>query len=212
MICVSIAETTLEKCLKALEGVDFAEVRLEKMKVDVQGVKALFSSHPRLIATCRPGDRSDEERKALLLAAVDAGAAYVDVEVESNDLFRRTVVDKAISKDCRIIVSYHDFEKTPRRAELEHIINWCFESGAHIAKIACMTHSREDSARLLGLLQDDRSLIVIGMGDQGKITRIMALLLGSPFMYASSHEGKETASGQINAKAMKKVWECLKNV
>lgn len=212
MICVSIAEVTFEKCLYALKGVDFAEIRIDKMAVEVEDVKKIFNKHPKLIATCRPGRVDDKKRKELLLVAIEAGAAFVDVEVESDDEYKNTIIEKARSAGCRIIVSYHNFEKTPQRVELEHILNWCFDSGADIAKIACRVNSEKDNARLLGLLNETRSLVVAGIGDKGKISRVVAPLLGSPFTYASLIAGKETAEGQIDKETLKRIFQTLKDV
>ena len=99
-------------------------------------------------------------------------------------------------------MSFHDYAKTPARHELEGIVDACFEAGADIVKIACMAHSETDNARLLGLLDDSRKVVVIGMGRKGRITRIVAPLLGSPFTFASLSKGKETAAGQIDRKAL----------
>lgn len=212
MICVSITEETFEKCLYALKGIDFAEIRIDKMAVEVEDVKKIFNQHPKLIATCRPGRVDDKKRKELLLVAIEAGAAFVDVEVESDDEYKNTIIEKARSAGCRIIVSYHNFEKTPQRVELEHILNWCFDSGADIAKIACRVNSEKDNARLLGLLNETRSLVVVGIGDKGKISRVVAPLLGSPFTYASLIAGKETAEGQIDKETLKRIFQTLKDV
>jgi len=144
--------------------------------------------------------------------AIEAGAAFVDVEVESDDEYKNTIVEKARSAGCRIIVYYHNFEKTPQRVELEHILNWCFGSGADIAKIACRVNSEKDNARLLGLLNETRSLVVAGIGDKGKISRVVAPLLGSPFTYASLIAGKETAEGQIDKETLKRIFQTLKDV
>ena len=56
----------------------------------------------------------------------------------------------------------------------------------------------------------NKKIIVIGMGEKGKITRIVAPLLGSPFTYASLKEGKETAEGQISVDRLKELMRLLK--
>jgi 3-dehydroquinate dehydratase type I len=198
MICISIAEPTPEQCLAALEGVSFAEIRLDGMSVDENGVRRIFSGRRGLIATCRPGGMPDETRKALLLAAIAAGASYVDIEVEAGEDYRRPIVASAKKADCRIIVSYHNFGKTPSRSELEAVVERCFAGGADVAKIACRVESDRDNSRLLGLLDDARSLAVMGLGRKGAITRVMASLLGAAFVYASRGEGTETAEGQFD--------------
>jgi 3-dehydroquinate dehydratase type I len=202
MICVSLAEPTPEKCLVALKGIPFAEIRLDRMRTSEEGVGRIFSSHPRLIATCRPGRYTDARRLALLRTAVSAGAAYVDVEVEAGASYKRALVREARSAGCGVIVSYHDLERTPPRRELERVVGRCFASGADIAKIACWVRSPKDNARLIGLLDDDRALVVVGLGKKGTMTRVMGPLAGARFSFASRARGRETAGGQIPHEAL----------
>lgn len=212
MICVSLKETKPEKLLRLLKGIEFAEIRLDKLTVDVESVRNIFSQHPNLIATCRPGLMEDRERKTLLLTAIKAGAAYVDIEVEGDNAFKDALVQESRRQGCNVIVSYHNFEKTPERAELEKIVSWCFDSGGDIAKIACLVRSEKDNARILGLLSDARPLVVIGMGHLGKITRIVGPNLGSLFTYAALEEGQETAEGQISKTKLENILKRLKHV
>lgn len=197
-ICVSLAEPTLATCLAALEHVDFAEIRLDRMLLALDDVQQLFSSHPALIATCRPGGRADRERQRLLVEAMEAGAAFIDVELESDARYREEIVARARLRGCMVIVSFHDYEGTPERPALEACVSACFDAGADIAKIACLVRSHRDAVRLLSLLDTDKDVVVTGMGECGRVTRILAPLLGSPFTYASLSEGKETADGQID--------------
>jgi 3-dehydroquinate dehydratase type I len=198
MICVSLAEKTPAACLAALEHLAFAEIRLDRMIVDAPGARDLFSRHRNLIATCAPGAFPDGRRKALLLAAIEGGAAYVDVELGAACDFRDDVIARAREAGCAVIISFHDYEATPSRSDLERTVRACFDRGADIAKIACAVRTKAESARLLGLLDDTRRIVVIGMGPAGRITRVVAPLLGSPFTFASLAEGKETADGQID--------------
>jgi 3-dehydroquinate dehydratase I len=202
MICVSLAEETVAGCLEALEELDCAEIRIDKMRLTLDDIPLLFFLPKTLIATCRKGSYGDTRRKDFLLKAIESGAAFVDVEVESEVNYREEIIAKARSCRCGVIVSFHDHEKTPTRHELEGIVDACFSAGADIAKIACMVHASRDNARLLGLLDDSRKIAVIGMGDKGRITRIAAPLLGSPFAFASLSKGKETAAGQIDKETL----------
>jgi 3-dehydroquinate dehydratase-1 len=203
LICVSLAEPAVPDCVEALKTLPFAEIRMDKMQLKPEDVEMLFSARQRLIATCRPGQLSDFDRKALLLKAIESGAAYVDVEVESDCVYRDEIIGKARSHNCLVIVSFHDHQRTPARHELEETVSACFRAGADIAKIACMVHSNRDSARLLGLLDVGRKVVVIGMGQKGKITRIAAPFLGSPFTFASLSKGKETAEGQLDQETLR---------
>jgi 3-dehydroquinate dehydratase-1 len=211
MICVSLAEPTVAACLRALEGRSLAEVRLERMRVGVKGVRTIFSRPARLIATCRPGRRPEEERLRLLLAAVDAGAAFVDIELGSPAATRRAIVRRARGSACRVIVSHHDFERTPPRASLERTIDRAFAAGADIVKIACLVRAPRDNARLLGLLDGERPLIVVGMGPAGRITRVAAPFLGGVLTYAADDARKTTAPGQMTDAVLERLIGELKN-
>jgi len=211
MICVSIGEDSAEKCITAINGLEFAEIRIDKLRdATAENVRKIFSKQIRLIATCRPGGTLDENaRKELLLSAIESGASFVDIEVENRDEYKKGVISAARKKGCKVIVSSHNYNRTPSCAELGQVLDWCFDSGADIAKIACMVNSEQDCARLLGLLDDHRKIVVVGMGKSGRIVRIAAPLLGSPFTFASLGNGKETADGQINKEEMEQIMKLL---
>ena len=214
MICVSIARKAATEVAKAAAGLKLAEIRINALASPKrEDVEKIFraGNGAKLIATCRPGALTDEKRKGLLLAAIASGAAYVDVEVDAPEAYKKEIASAAKKAGCKLIVSFHDHNRTPPREELSQIAGWCFESGADICKIACKANSREDAARLLGLLGSGRKIAVVGMGKQGRITRIAAPLLGSPFTYASEGEGKETAEGQIGREKLGKILEAIKN-
>jgi 3-dehydroquinate dehydratase-1 len=211
MICVSIAEPTLAECLAALKGLAFAEIRIDKTGLSSVEVKQLFSEPVKLIATCRPGTRSEDERRAALLGAIAAGAAYVDIEVDSAPDFREAIRAAAREKNCRIIVSYHNFKETPLKHYLLQVIEECFDLGADIAKIICRVQNPQDCVRILSLYESRKNVIALGMGELGVITRIVAPFLGAPLTYASLAPGKETAEGQPDLETLQAVMKFLKH-
>ena len=197
MICVSLASRDWRECLRECRRHDFVEVRLDLMEVTPAQVRKIFSAHPRLLATCRPGRRAPARRQQLLLAAVEAGAAYLDLELDSSPAWRRPLVQRARRRGCRVILSFHDHRGTPGRRALEQVRLGCFGQGADVAKIACRVNRPRDNARLLALLDYRRPVVVTGMGELGRPTRWLAPLLGSPFTYACL-PGKPTAPGQLD--------------
>ena len=196
MICVSVGKKGYDACARAVSGLGFAEVRLDMAGLTVDETKRLFAAHPNLIATFRPGAASAAARRQCLLAAVHAGAAYVDVELEAPEGYRKRLVGAARDHRCRVIVSHHDDDRTPDRETLSVIAARCFDAGADVAKVACRVRTEQDSARLLGLLDSEKRIVVVGMGEKGLITRLAAPLLGAPFTFAALEEGEETAPGQ----------------
>ena len=211
MICVSLADINAEECLNILQDIDFGEIRIDRIEADIEDIKKIFSSHPRLIATFRPGSAAEEERENYLKTAIEAGADYVDIEFEADSGYKKRIMDKARANGCRVIVSYHNFEKTPQKAELKQIIDSSFNDGADAVKIACRVNSKKENARLLGLFEDERPLVVVGMGEKGKISRAAAPLLGGLFTYASAGKGKQTAEGQMDKKTLEQIYRLLKN-
>jgi len=222
LICVSVAEKTVDDCLEVLRGLDFAEVRIDAMDAAIEDMERIFSKPQTLIATFRPmingmnppKSLDNDMRKTFLIAAIEAGAQYVDLEIESNDTLRREIIKKAKLENCKVIISFHDFYATPEEKRLHEITALCFSKGADIAKIACKVNDRKDNLALLKLLDNtdyQGKTIVIGMGNKGRITRIAAPFLGSPFTFASPSKGKETAEGQIDKDSLEKIMRLLKN-
>jgi len=220
LICVSVAEPTVELCLEAMKDLAFAEVRIDAMKVTLEDMEKIFSKPSKLVATYMPpgpgakADKAvnDDTRKGLLMAAIEAGARYVDVEVQADETYKRDIIQKARMHGCKVIISFHDFQGTPEKKKLEEIVARCFSQGADIVKIACRVNFERDNLRLLELLNKDDfqgRVVVIGMGNKGKITRVAAPLLGSPFTFAALLKGKETAEGQIEKDVLERMMRML---
>ena len=209
MICVSLGGVSYKSCLKILSEVDMAEIRMDRMKLTQNEIKNVFSFHPQLIATCRPGSAGEEKRKNLLLAAIHSGAAYIDLEVNSKGSFIKEIIQEAKKKNCQVIISYHNFKMTPAAGDLTKMVNRCFALGADIAKVSCFVKFRRDNARLLSLLDYPRPVVVTGMGPLGRITRIAAHFCGSPITYVSWSKGKETALGQLEKSEIETIWRLI---
>jgi 3-dehydroquinate dehydratase type I len=216
MICVSIADIDFEQCRTALNDIEMAEIRLDLLNFSPAQVKEIFSMPIQLIATHRPGNISEKKRKEILISAVEAGAAYVDVEIETETTFKEAVKQVCRKKGCKVIISYHNYEKTPSKNELETIIEQCFKDGADIAKVACQVNCEADAARILALYDYDREnnrekkIVFIGMGEKGKIIRLVAPLLGAHFTFAALSAGKETAPGQMDRQTLQEILDRIK--
>lgn len=202
-ICVSIGNTSFQNILKILEEVGMAEIRIDLLDLMPNQLEMVFSSHKNLIATCRRGRYDETQRASLLARAIEAGAAWVDLEIESSPEWREPLIELAKKHKCRVIISWHCFGKTPDDTELYRIVDSLYSAGANVAKIACMSNNKSDCARLMSLYSKYHNLVAIGMGKVGIITRIAALSLGSPFTFASI-EGDVTAPGQIDYVEMEK--------
>lgn len=211
MICVSIADVSALEALRIVKANELSEVRLDLIEFTGDDVENIFSSGNKTIATFRPVDSVPEkERKDILIQAVNAGASYVDIEMENNNDFTKDIIEAAVRKKCKIIISYHNYDNTPSSPELEQILNRCGGKYVDIVKIACRVNSVEDCSRLLSLYGTGKPVIAVGMGEPGRITRIAAVFLGAPFTYASLDAARQTAPGQIEYENMKKIIDMIR--
>jgi 3-dehydroquinate dehydratase-1 len=175
-----------------------AEIRLDLTEFDEAAISKVFSQRKKLIATCRPSVFSDEERLKKLETAIEAGASYVDIEYESSPEYRDQLIDFAHSHQCEVIISYHNYKETPELGVLESIMYNCYEMGADVAKIATLVNVNRDNSKILSLYKAPGRLVAIGMGDLGRISRIVAPFLGAEFTFAALSESESTAPGQIS--------------
>jgi len=205
MICVSIGEGSPAEAKKVLRDTGFIELRADLLDWTLSEYKDVISSGNKSIFTFRPGALSDQERIRSFEAAASAGAAYLDVEIESGSAFLEEIRKIVNASRAELIISYHNYELTPSQETLETVLSDCYLSGADVAKIACRVYSPADSARLLSLYSVPGRKVVIGMGNAGKITRIAGSFLGAEFTFASPGNGGSTAEGQLSFKEMKDI-------
>ncbi|MEM3484509.1 MAG: type I 3-dehydroquinate dehydratase [Candidatus Methanomethyliaceae archaeon] len=211
MVCVSIGDVTVDDCLRILEEVEFAEIRMDRLEIKKKDVKRIFSAHKNLVATFKEGHAPQKKREDFLIEAIEQGAAYVDVDLNSPKNFFLRVSRKAREKGTKLIVSYHNFERTDSLPELIEIASLCLSTGDY-GKISCMVNEDEDNLSLLKLLKIPEfkgKIIVIGMGEKGKITRILSPILGSPFTFACYKKGKEMAEGQVQMDTLSEMLSLL---
>ena len=181
------------------------ELRLDLMQMDDKQVSELLQQSIETVVTFREGKHSEAERQQALVNAINNGANYVDVEVEANEQYRKTLVQHAQQNGCKVIISYHNFESTPDKAALKDIIQQCQSMGANIVKLITTANSAQDSIRILSLYEDEENLVAFAMGEEGKISRFACLFLGAPFTYASAAKGSEAAPGQLTAEDMEQM-------
>ena len=127
------------------------------------------------------------------------------LDVEFNTLKRNSSLVKYLkSTKTKLLVSWHDFKKTPSSAELKKKMNQMIKFSSNV-KIVCTAKSTDDSNRMLELYskKGKSNLISFAMGDLGRISRILCLYLGSPFTYVSL--GKAIAPGQFSVDEIKKI-------
>ena len=142
---------------------------------------------------------SEEERIRELISLLPFSDA-VDIELCAKD--RDIVIQKAKSDGKIVIISTHDFRKTPEKAIIEGIIHESFVAGADIAKLAVMPHSLKDILRLMDItLNAEGPVCIIAMGETGKHSRVILPVYGSVMTYG--YVDIPTAPGQFRVDELK---------
>jgi 3-dehydroquinate dehydratase len=115
------------------------------------------------------------------------------------------------TRRTKLIVSHHDFKKTPSLKTLKNIYVRAGAAGADIVKLSVFANTYEDNLRLLGLgaavgaRKRRRPLIITSMGQKGRIGRIAAPLFGSIIVFAAPNKKSLTAPGQLTLEEYKKI-------
>ena len=213
--CISIAEKTpakIKQTLKiGLKKSDYAEVRLDFLKVEdiPDALEIIKKDMNRIVCTLRPKTEggkfpgNEKERVAILKLISEYTPFYLDVEF--NTLRKNASLVKYLkTTKTKLLVSWHDFKKTPNSAELKNKMNQISKFSSNI-KIVSTAKSTDDSTRMLELYskKGKNNLISFAMGDFGRISRILCLYLGSPYTYVSL--GKAVAPGQFSIDEVKKI-------
>jgi 3-dehydroquinate dehydratase I len=223
-----ILENPFETSRKAVEmGADILEIRL-----DLLGIKDLETAAETIrkiksetgtpiILTNRSSkeggkwEGKEAERIGLLtniLSLKDAPEA-VDIELSAGREERDRVVKAAKARGITVIVSFHNFSKTPAFQEMKTIFEEAFLAGADIAKLAVVPHSMRDILDLLRVALDTReaggAVCAIAMGKLGKHTRVIAPFYGSVLTYAAVESAVSAAPGQFQVDEVKKIMELL---
>lgn len=210
MICVSLANKDIDSIFQILErpDVQMAEVRLDSCPLTMEEVEDLFSSIDKpLIATYRLADASQvAEAEAKLLTAIQAGAAFLDLDIDAPAMMCKRLRREAREAGTLLIRSFHDAEGTDSTRSLSAVAEKCIHLGADIVKIATTATSEADVDKVLRLydLFPPENLVAFCMGDAGSRSRVECLAKGAPFSYAALSPEEATAPGQMSLADMRK--------
>ena len=139
-----------------------------------------------------------------LAKAVEAGAAYLDLEIEAPAPMSKRLRKAALENGTIVIRSYHDFTGTPSREKLAETAAQCREFGAEVVKIVTTAQCEADVQTVLSLYEDFDRLIAFCMGEAGRQSRLDCLAKGAPYTYAAFTEDEATAPGQWTTASMEK--------
>lgn len=193
------------------EHCDIAEIRLDLLRAEggeiessrwarLAGIPLLFTA--RRIEEGGALALAPAARMDLLRIALDQ-AAWIDIEVasihETGDLLRELA-----AREIPWIASFHDFNKLPGSAALEHAAARAKDAGAAVFKAAAKLDSPADLARLAEFQLADHGIPVstMGMGPLAPVSRLLCAQCGSVLNYGYLGN-TATAPGQWDSASLK---------
>lgn len=167
-------------------GVEIFELRVDRFEKPFNDIKQYLETLKNYcdcpkIGTIRETESNVTDRELMFEQILP----YCDlIDIEFGSPISKEVEKLVHGKSKLLIVSEHDFEKTPDTKNLQNLVYKSIEQGADIVKIAVTAQSKEDVIRLLEFTSECKHPVVtISMGVYGKISRIAAPLYGSLFTY-----------------------------
>ncbi len=220
MIVLSYQPKSYREIKKVIEyghkfGADLLEIRGERIN-HKELIKILNSTSFPKIFTYRINNFSysklkDASKKYRI--AIEHDVDYIDIDINLGRNFINKL--KKEIKKTRLILSYHNYEKTPRLKYLIQILDYSRKISAEYYKIVTYANSFDDNYTILKLLEiaNRKSIPLIAhcMGEYGKSARILAYKHGSLFCYSSFKSDSATASGQISLELLTKIFR-VKNI
>ena len=221
-ICVPIVGRTKEEIKKAAKAVKAERADVAEWRADwfagvtdslmvqevIAELRLILGEIPLLFTFRTAGEGGEkaisvEEYVRLNQAAVETGKVeLIDVELFTGDAEVAKLLQSAHKAGVKVIMSNHDFEKTPKKEEIVNRLCRMKEFGADIPKIAVMPKSNKDVLTLLAATEEASCrihgpVITMSMAGTGLVSRLCGEVFGSALTFGTA--GMASAPGQIDA-------------
>src|ERR1700761_113869 len=216
-VCVAIvgssAAEMVERALAVLGDCSFLEFRLDYLEKPLTALPKLKeflaeNSVVTAIATCRREANGGKFKGTIaaelevLQKAAASGFHLLDLELQTAEAIEAAELEKVRSRGVALMVSYHDFQTTK---DLDGIFERIRPYEPEFIKIVSTARALSDNVVMMQFLErsgDHANMVGLCMGDQGVISRVLAVRAGSAFTFAAAVEGEETAPGQMAARTL----------
>ena len=219
-ICASIPaenpESLRDKINRAFSfGANYIEIRFDFLDLSdmEEALKIAENIREKAVFTLRTPTEggkfkgNNNDRIEWLKKLAMAKPMLLDIEystIQSND----DLANYCKTQKIPVLLSWHDFEKTPPKDQLRYMLEKMRVYSNHI-KMVTTAINIVDALRILDLLYEnaaESNLIAFSMGEAGIISRIMCTIIGrSPFTYAALEES--TAPGQLTVVQMRDIYD-----
>ena len=219
-ICVPIIGRTQEAIMQQAESISRHEVDIVEWRADYTEFVKDYDQVKNVLTTLRGqlgekillftfrtanegGERaiSAEEYYALNRFVASTGYAdIVDIEMFLQEEGLSSYISEIHSMGCKVILSNHDFAKTPAEQEIVERLRKMEDAGGDILKIAVMPNSSMDVVTLLGATCKANAIlkqpiVTMSMAKLGVVSRLTGEIFGSAITFGTI--GAASAPGQI---------------
>lgn len=193
--------------------------KIDKMIQTVTMIREYLGEVP-LLATFRTKKEGGERQvgedyyvdlnKAMI---VSGNIDLIDVELFTGDTLVKEIVREAHQRGIKVVMSNHDFEKTPKQEEMIKRLCKMQDLEADLPKIAVMPQCAEDVLTLLSATNEmimqyaERPIITMAMGKLGLISRLAGGIFGSALTFGAAQTA--SAPGQIAASELRHILEVI---
>lgn len=232
-ICVSVIEKRTKEIIRSAInikelGADIIEWRADwfqdifdkgEMLHTLERLRGTLGNAP-LLFTFRTGKEGgartiDPEMYVRInLRAIKSGYIdMVDVELFTGDDEIGRMVNVAREYGVKVVMSNHDFQKTPPQEEIVARLLKMERVGADISKIAVMPNNKKDVLTLLAATEEmatnyaDRPIVTMSMSGTGVLSRLCGEVFGSAITFGAA--GKASAPGQMEVGDLKAALELI---
>lgn len=220
-LCLPIIKTTTQNVVKTIEknqkNYDMFEVWVDYIEdsspIILNLVKDLSSKlGDRLIIVFRRKNgetiRMPLEQRLEIIQQLSFTKTFVDLDIEKQKSDLEEISRLRLRPN--MILSFHDYEKTPRTSTLVNIIDDMHMYQPTIYKIATLCQTEKQALALLHLLLDlkeqGKRCIILGMGQKGMSTRIFGTLWGNEIAFVPENGNEKSAPGQLTKKQLENVF------
>ena len=222
-ICVSLVEGRKEDLRPLIErcadsGADMVEIRadaLEGPQVGKEEIRLIKDLGMKSILTVRPAwegglfKEPEGKRLELLRRIILLEPDMIDLELKIDGPVLRELIDEARRNGVETIISSHHPETTPDASIIKDLIGSAGEIGGDTVKMVFHCDTFKEAVEILTASTDCRKMgirhSVMGTGQFGHITRMLAPLTGCEIVYCGL-DGPNI-KGQLSIEELKNGWE-----
>lgn len=153
----------------------------------------------------------DIEKQRGIINAIVNKNIYLDLDITMQQAELDYIKENNLN--IKLITSYHNYEETPSSEELENRLQEMHYYKPEVYKIATYCQTEQDAITLLQLLlklkQEEKKYIVLGMGEQGSVTRVFGTIWGNEMTFAPKEKTENSAPGQLTKMQLETIFKTL---